>query len=127
MPLLACEKLTVELILRVGRSGHKGARVRVIGNASFPWEDAVYKWGAKLKASVADNPGVTTFLKRCCGIKPLSLLEAALLSTSGPCRIVFYSEPLRHILSGILKCLLLCCRRNWKPLQALVVLDKNLS
>lgn len=125
--LLKGEKVAVELISCVGRSGRAVLRVGVFGNPSFPWADVVHKRGARLEAVVADKPELTTFSKSHCGIKPssLSLSQATSLPSSGPCDgFVFGTIKLDSNKDVEMFTTLM---RHWKPVQALVMLDGGFS
>ena len=123
--LLKGEKMAVELISRVGRSGRENVRVRVFRNGSFPWADVVHKWGAKLEAVVADNSEVTTFLKRHCDIRPISLDQATSLPPTGPWEGIIFgtiktdSNKDKELFSTLM--------HHWKPREALVMMDGKLS
>ena len=78
------EALAVEINARVGRTGRDKLRVRVVGNSSYPWAEAVHLWGRKIEAVVVDNLQVITFLKQHCNLKPTYIQQAVALPPLGP-------------------------------------------
>jgi hypothetical protein len=76
--------VAVEINARVGRTGRDKLRVRVVGNSSYPWAEAVHLWGSKLEAVVVDNLQVITFLKQHCNLKPTYIQQAVALPPLGP-------------------------------------------
>lgn len=56
--------MAVHVLSRVGRGNRSKVKVRVVGNSSVSWVDAVSKWGGELQAVVVDNSQVTRFIKQ---------------------------------------------------------------